>query len=317
MEIIFNKPLILLLFFLLPVLVILHYYFFQHNKKKAIKFSNFSAMKRVTGVKLITKNTSQLILRLVTLSILILAFSQPTIWYDSDVSITDYVIVIDSSASMTSIDVLPNRLQVAKQAASSFLSKLDAKTKIGVVSFSGVSFVKTPMTTDESKILNAISNIEIELSGGTDIGAALITATNLLTTEQKTKSIILITDGSDTAGIFVDESTDTALTYVQANNIIVHTIAIGSGLSNVGYLQDIGLPALYDRESLKRISTATGGTYYEVKSTAEIASAFSDIENKTEEGSDKFELYNLFFIISFVLLLVEWVLLNTKFRSIP
>lgn len=317
MEIIFNKPLILLLFFLIPIMIILHYYFFQHNKKKAIRFSNFSAMKRVTGTTLITKNTTQLIIRIITLSLLILAFSQPIIWYDSDVSITDYVIAIDSSASMTSQDVLPNRLQVSKQAASSFLSKLEAQTKIGVVSFSGVAFIKSPMTTDITKTLNAISDIDIELSGGTDIGAALITSTNLLTPSDKTKAIVLITDGSDTAGVFVDESVDTALNYVRSNNIIVHTIAIGSGMSNVGYLQDIGLPALYDRETLKRISSITSGSYYEVKNTAEIASAFVDIVNKSEEGRAKFEIYNLFFIISFILLLIEWGVLNTRFRSIP
>jgi Ca-activated chloride channel family protein len=317
MEIIFNKPLALLLFFIIPVIIILHYYFFQHNKKKAMKFSNFSAMKRVTGTKLITKNTSQLILRITLLSFLILAFSQPVIWYNSDVSITDYVIAIDSSASMTSQDVLPNRLQVSKQAASSFISKLDGKTSIGVISFSGVSFVKSPMTEDISKIQNAISDIDIELSGGTDIGSAMITSANLLMPSSKTKAIILITDGSDTAGVFVDESIETALNYVVSNNIIVHTISIGSGISNAGYLQDIGLPALYERESLKLISERTGGSYYEVKSTAEIASAFLDLNNKTEEGKAKFEIYDLLFVLSFVLILIEWILLNTRFRSIP
>ncbi len=317
MEIIFGKPWILLLFFLIPILVVLHYYFFQHNKKKAMKFSNFSAMKRVTGTRLITKNTTQLIIRILTLSILILAFSQPVIWYDSDVSITDYVIAIDSSASMTSQDVIPNRLQVSKQAAASFLSRLDSKTNIGVISFSGVTYIKTPMTTDISKVLNAINDVDIELSGGTDIGAALITATNLLMPSDKTKAIILITDGSDTAGVFVEESIDTAMNYVKSNNIIVHTIAVGSGLSNAGYLQDIGLPALYDRETLKKISSDTGGTYYEVKNTAEIATAFQDIENKNEKGRDKFEIYNIFFILSFILLLVEWVLINTRFRPLP
>jgi Ca-activated chloride channel homolog len=317
MEIRFNNPMILLLFLLIPIMIFLHYYFFQHNKKKAIRFSNFSAMKRVTGTKLITKNTSQLILRIIILSMLILAFSQPVIWYTSDVSITDYVIAIDSSASMTSTDVLPNRLQVSKQAASSFVSGLSAKTNIGVISFSGISFIKSPMTDDVSRISRSISDIDIELSGGTDIGSALITSANMLTPGTKTKSIILITDGSDTAGVFVEESMDIALSYVKSNNIIVHSIAIGTGMTSVGYLESFELPALYEKESLQRISSETGGTFYEVKSTSEIAQAFLDISNRTEEGRAKLELINIFFIISFILILVEWGLLNTQFRSIP
>ena len=317
MEIIFNNPLMLLLLFTIPILVILHYYFFQHNKKKAIRFSNFSAMKRITGTKLITKNTTQLILRSVSLTFLIFAFSMPIIWYESDISITDYVIAIDASASMTNTDVLPNRLEVSKQAASSFLSKLDSKTNIGVVSFAGVTFVKSPLTTRISSVQEAISNIDIELSGGTDIGAAMITSTNILTPGDKTKSIILITDGSDTAGAFVDESVETALNYVISNNIIVHTISIGSGLGTAGYLENSGLPAVYDSDSLKMVSSSTGGKHYEVKNTAEIASAFLDIDLQSEQGRDSFDLFNLFFVIGFILILFEWTLLNTKFRTIP
>ncbi len=317
MEVIFYNPFMLLLLLFVPLLVILHFYFFQHNKKRAMKFSNFAAMKHVTGTKLITKNTYQLVIRLAIVVFMILAFSQPTVWYESDVSITDYVIAIDSSASMVSQDVLPNRLEVSKQAASTFLSRLDAKTNIGLLSFSGVSYIKSPMTTDIQAVRTKISEIDIELSGGTDIGAALITATNMLMPTDKTKAVVLITDGSDTAGIFVEESIETALNYVRENSILVHTIAIGSGQANAGYLTEINLPATYDRDTLQFISETTGGSYYEVKSTAEIATAFSDIENQNEKGRDKFEVFNLFFIIGFILLLIEWVLLNTRFRSIP
>jgi len=316
MEIVFNEPLMLILLLLLPILVVMHYYFFEHNKKRAMRFANFSALKRVTGTRLITKNTTQLILRLFVLGFFILAASQPVFWYNSEVSLTDYVIAIDASASMVNEDVLPNRLTVAKQAASAFLDSLDTRTKVGVVSFAGVSFIKLPLTSEMFEVRQAINNIDVELSGGTDIGAALINSVNLLSNSE-TRSIILITDGSDTSGVFVEESIETSLNYVVNNQVTVHTIAIGSGLANVGYLEGIDLPAVFDQNTLKIISDRTGGNSYEVKSTSEIALAFDDIERLSEEGRVSYDSTNLLYALALILLLLEWVLLNTLFRALP
>ena len=174
----------LLWLFLIPILIILHYYFFEHNKKKAMRFSNFSAMKRVTGTHLITKNTTQLVLRLLVIMLFIVSSSQPIAWYETDVAQNDYVIAIDASASMVSQDVLPNRLDVAKQAANLFVKNIKENTNFAIVSFSGTTFIKSALTNDKSIITKSIDNIDIELSGGTDIGSALITATNLFKTDK-------------------------------------------------------------------------------------------------------------------------------------
>jgi len=317
MEIMLKNPVMLVLFLLVPLLIVLHYYFFEHNKKKAMKFANFSAMKRVTGTHLITKNTNQLILRIVIFSILILSAAHPVIWYEGKSSMSDYVIAIDSSASMVAEDVLPDRLTVAKQAASSFIDSLDSHTQIGLISFSGVSLIKSPMTADTIGLKQEISNINIELSGGTDIGGALITATNLLITSEKSKAIILITDGSDTSGVFIDESVDTSLDYITKNHVIVHTIGIGTGLAKAGYLEGSDLRAVYDKDTLRKIAEITGGKSYEVKSTAEIAAAFKDIKSNTEETKISYDASGILMAFTLILLFFEWALLNTKFRALP
>jgi Ca-activated chloride channel homolog len=316
MEIIFEKPLMLLWLFLIPILIILHYYFFEHNKKKAMRFSNFSAMKRVTGTHLITKNTTQLVLRLLVIMLFIVSSSQPIAWYETDVAQNDYVIAIDASASMVSQDVLPNRLDVAKQAANLFVKNIKENTNFAIVSFSGTTFIKSALTNDKSIITKSIDNIDIELSGGTDIGSALITATNLFKTD-KSKTIILITDGSDTAGSFVEDSINTALSYITKNQIKVHSIAIGSGTTKIGYLEGVNLPAAFDTNTLKQISEATNGLFYEVKTINDILQAFSDIQNDSTKGKVSFDTSSLFFLLGLILLLFEWVLLNTKFRSLP
>jgi Ca-activated chloride channel family protein len=301
----------------IPVLIVLHYYFFEHTKKKAMKFSNFTAMKRVTGTNLVTRNTSELILRITILILIIFSAAQPVLWYKGKESITDYVIAIDSSASMISDDVSPDRFTVAKQAASDFLGNLNAETRVGLISFAGVSYIEMPPSSNLDELKKTLSAIDIQLSGGTDLGAALITSSNLLSPANQTKAIILITDGSDTSGIFVEQSLDSAIEYVNKNHIVVHTIGIGNGLTKPGYLGDTNLKAAYDMSTLRQIAETTGGKSFEVKSSAETIAAFREIENQTQNAEVAHEYSFMLLAIAFLLLFFEWGLLNTKFRAVP
>jgi len=317
MEIVFKYPAMFFFVLIIPIIIALHYYFFEHNKKRAMKFSNFAAMKRVTGTTLITKNTSQLILRIIVISLLILSSTQPVLWHEGNTNILDYVIAIDTSSSMVSEDVYPSRFDLAKETASAFLKFLDTKTNIGLISFAGVSFIEVPLTTKVRDIKEALDNIEIQLSGGTDIGAALVTSVNMLNPGDKSKAIILITDGSDTAGGFIESSLDIGINYAKNNHIIVHTLGIGTGVSQAGYIGQTKLRAVYNKEVLKQISEKTNGRYFDIKNIAEAQAAFKIIGSESEKAKVPFELSPLVLALGFILLLVEWGLLNTRFRALP
>jgi Mg-chelatase subunit ChlD len=317
MEIVLENPYMLLFLLVIPLIIILHFYFFEHNKKKAMRFANFAALRRVTGTRIITKNTGQLVLRIVTMILLVLAASSPVMWNEADVSSTDYVIAIDSSASMLNEDVLPDRLTVAKQSAAAFLARQTVPMEVGVLSFAGVSFIRTAPTDDLQAAKSALDRIEIDLSGGTDIGSALITSVNMLSNSQRSKSIILITDGSDTSGILADEGVNIALDYVNSNQAKVHTILIGSGSSASAYLEGVNLPAIVNPDALRQISSSTGGKHYEVRSTVDISAALLDIEEENERGKVSFEMSGALFMLAFATLIFEWLLLNTKYRSLP
>jgi Ca-activated chloride channel family protein len=317
MEIVFQRPWALLFALIIPLLIVLHYYFFEHARRRAIKFANFSAMKRVTGTHLLTKNTGQLILRMIIFISLILALAHPILWYEGNASIKDYVIAIDTSSSMLADDVKPDRLSVAKQAASAFLDKVEAYTEIGLVSFAGVSFIKSPLTTEKITLKNKVENIEIQLGGGTDIGGALVASTNMFKEDNKIKTIILITDGSDTAGSFIDESITNALDYVKEKNIIVHTIGIGTGGGKSGYINSTLLTAVYDIETLKRIAELTGGNFYEAKNSQDMTLAFQKILSETVKSKLAYDTSLVLLLNALVLLFLEWTLLNTRFRALP
>jgi len=317
MEIIFNEPIWFLLLLSIPVMIVLHFYFFEHNKRRAMKFANFSVMKRVTGTHLITKNHKQLIMRIIILLILTLSATQPVVWYVGEISLADYVLAIDASASMVATDVPPSRIEKAKESARRFVDKLTAETKVGVISFSGVSFIKSPLTTDKLEVKRAINDISIELAGGTDIGAALITANNVLAQGNGSKVVILITDGSDTAGSFVEESIETAAHYVRLNHLKVHTIGIGTEVGKAGYLEEQELGVKYDEHSLKYLAETTGGKYFKAEKGNELDFILQEIITGSKLGKIPYDLSSKLLGVTILLVLIEWGVLNTKFRPLP
>ncbi|MBN2422648.1 VWA domain-containing protein [Candidatus Woesearchaeota archaeon] len=316
MEVVFEHPFYLILLLSIPLLILTHFYFFRHIKKKAIKFANFEALKRVTGSTLITKNTSLLILRLVIITLLILSASGPVLWYKGKENYNDFVLTIDTSASMLTEDLYPDRMRAAKQAALAFVDTLDSRTQIGVVSFSGVALIEDLLSIDMNKIKQTINNLDIMTAGGTDIGTALITSTNILGQGIKSKTIILLTDGSQTTGSFVNDPVSSGINYAKKHHVIVHTIGIGTEQGISGYLP-LNISAVYDKETLERIAEETGGKFFEARNEDELLEAFSEIASLKNEAFLDIDLRFGLMMISLILIFVEWGLINTKFRAVP
>ncbi len=318
MEIVFQRPYYLIFLLSIPLVIYSHYYFLKHTKRKAMKFANFAAIKRVTGEKLLTKNTHLLILRCITLLFLILSVAHPVLWMTGNVNYNDYVIAIDASASMTSDDIYPDRLRAAKQASLDFVDSLDSKTQVGVVTFAGISFINLMLTSDVGQIKDAIQSIDTIPAGGTDIGAALINSANLLMQGRKSKKIILLTDGTDTAGFAVDDGISLGLEYAKAKHIQVYTIGVGTEEGGKGNLpDDIDIRYSHNKEQLQRIAQDTGGMFFEAQDQDAIDQAFASIDSQSEKGKVSYEMSYGFLFLSLILIFVEWGLINTKFRVIP
>ena len=232
----FENPMYLWYLLSIPLLIYTHFYLLRRSKTRAIKFANFEALKRVTGEKLLTKNITILIIRILILICVIIAASGAVFWYEGRVNRNDFVIAIDISASMSAKDVLPTRLEAANQTAIDFVNNLKSKSSIGIISFSGTTFIDTVPIDNKDSIRKTIDNIEIAKTGGTDIAGAIITGTNLLLNSEKGKTIMLITDGSNTVGAFIKEGIENSIDYATKNHVVVHTIGVGSETGPIGYL---------------------------------------------------------------------------------
>jgi len=308
MEIIFNAPNYLWLLFAIPVLVFAHFATLKNVKRRAVKFANFAAIQRITGGELLSKNLFLLIVRVLILFLFIFSIAGVTIIYKGVASDYDYVLAMDNSNSMIVEDFKPSRFEAAKITAKDFVGKLGPDNYVGILSFSSVSMIETGLINDIINLKFIIDNIELSEVGGTDMGQALVNSANLLTDSKKGKAIVLLTDGQSNIGLALDEAID----YVNKREIIVHTIGIGTSEGSDFF----GTILVLDEASLRYIAENTGGKFYRVETIEELERAYDEIANLTERKISQ-NLSMSFIILALLLLLYEWILINTRYRTIP
>jgi len=306
MEISFLNPVYLWALILVPVLIVLYFFSLKYSKTTALKFANFIALSRVSGGVGESSHITLLVVRMFALVFIVLSISGMTLWYYGETSNKDYVLAIDASASMMSNDFSPTRLDSAKNAAISFVGSLPINSQVAVLSFSGTSFVDQPLTQDRSVVKDAIKSIQAKGVGGTDLGNAIITSSNLLIPSKKAKAIILLTDGRSNIGV----SENTAIAYAIDNHITVSTIGIGS--QNVEDKFDLGA----DEEALKNIAGLTLGNSYVVKTPEDLNNVYEQIIKNPSMGKNPIELSFILLIAALILLLFDWMMGSTIYRRI-
>ncbi len=311
MEITFLRPLYLTFLISVPFFVVMHFLILQHVKRRALKFANFEVIERATGGQILNKNVVILIIRLCALVLFTFSAAGTIFWYEGQTTNFDYIITLDASSSMLADDFSPNRIEVAKQAAIEFVEMLPLQTNIGIVSFAGTSFVEQPLTDDHGLVKDKINEIGVKPVGGTDLGEALVTASNMLLSEEdKARSIILLTDGQSNVGtdpIFGAE-------YANENQITVFTIGIAT--LEGGKFSKVEAISRLDEDTLKLIAQNTGGVYYRAENREELQQAYVNIAASTKQKiSVNLQLPLL--LIALFLLFVEWGLINTKYRTLP
>lgn len=314
----FENPVYLWYLASLPLLVMTHFLSLRSAKRKALRFANFQALKRIAGERFITKNILILVMRVIVLTMLIFAASGLQVWYKVDRAENNFVVALDISSSMTAKDFPPSRLDVAKDLSLRFMNDLDAKTKLGVITFSGVTLVKHVLSDDRIAARTAIEDISITKSGGTDIPGAIITATNLLLAEPEAgKAVILFTDGSNTLGNFIDRSFEEAINYAVDNKVVVHAIGIGSESGPIGYLPEYyNISSTYSEDNLLQLTNSTGGLLYQAKDEFDLEVGFSELIGKSDETFDSIRIDLGLLVIGILLLFIEWGLISSRFRRI-
>ncbi len=306
MYVTFAHPKYLLFLLAIPLFVLVYFLSLKAVRKRALSFANFEAIARIKGIDLFSKNLVIPLISILIIFLLTLTLSGLTLHIQKKASSFSFVLAIDSSRSMEAEDMIPNRLEAAKQVAIDFINDLPFSTKISIVSFSGNTFIEQGLTIDKDKMKRAIRGIEQSSIEGTDVPEAIITSTNLLKNEDS-KAIILLSDGQITAG-----RVDYAIEYANDNDVLIHTIAIGT---EEGGKTSYGLSKL-DEDALKAISYNTGGEFFKVTNKKDLSESFNKIMTLTKKKVSIDTSHYLLIVATF-LFIIEYILINTKYRALP
>jgi Ca-activated chloride channel family protein len=303
----FSHPEYLAFLFAIPLMILIHIVSMKSVKRRAIKFVNFDAIKRVTGVEVYSKNLTVLYLSIIIVLLLSFALSGLGVTYDTNTGKNSFVVAIDSSRSMGADDIKPTRFDTAKKAAIDFLGMIPSQTRVGVVSFSGSTVIESEVTDNADNIRSAINSMVLRTTGGTDVLNALITSSNLLRLE-KGKAIILMSDG----GINVN-SLQEIIDYASKNNVIIYCLGIGTEL---GGSDESGAVFKISTDVLKMLAENTGGRYYQINNLDDFYSSLNSIV-ETAKSRTLLDLSNYLLMAGLILIVLNFFIINNKFRSFP
>lgn len=271
------------------------------------------------------------LLRMAALACLIVVMARPQVrdsWRTSSTEGTDIVLAIDVSSSMMARDFDPDRFEAAKKVAAKFIAGRESDN-IGIVIFAGESLTGVPMTVDRTQLLQYLQNLTMNvLEDGTAIGDGIATALNRLKEgKAKSKSVILLTDGSNNTGVVAPV---TASEVAKELGVKIYTIGIGTNgtapyptRTLSGRIEFQPQPVVIDENTLRAIADQTGGKYFRATNNRVLEDVFSEIDalEKTRMDVRHFshteDNYMLWAWIALLCFALEVVLRYTVLRSIP
>ena len=249
-------------------------------------------------------------------------------WSTSNTQGTDIVLALDISSSMLAQDFKPNRFEAAKEVAAKFVAGRE-HDNIGVVIFAGESFTAVPMTTDRALLVNYINDITMGmLQDNTAIGDGLATSINRIKDgKAKSKSIILLTDGSNNTG---NVAPITAAEIARKLGIKVYTIGVGkNGMApypqenEFGRIVYVPTPVVIDETTLRKIADITDGKYFRATGNTVLSDIFAEIDAletsviDVKNFSHTEDNFMPWAWLAFALIAFELAMRSTLLRTVP
>ena len=332
----FENPWLLSLLLLIPSLVWL--YFKQYRYKiGSILFSDLTLISQLRKSFWVKYRFVLVILRILAISLIVIAIARPQTSRGLEEISTegiDIMLILDASSSMRAEDFKPqNRLQAAKEVVKEFL-RGRKNDRIGLIVFAGKSYTQCPLTLDYNILEELLDHVEVGIiEDGTAIGLAIANAVDRLKdSKANSKVAVLLTDGENNKW---EIAPITAARAAAAMNIKIYTIGIGSiedgapipvdTIFGKDYIRVDGKLVLtkLDEDTLRTIASETGARYFRAadeKTLSEIYAEISQLET-TKLNLKKYirrnELAAFFLLPAAILLLLEIILANTRFRKIP
>lgn len=204
----------------------------------------------------------------------------------------DIFMLVDLSESMNAADIQPTRLEKIKFELKNIVKAFNSD-RMGIIIFSSESFMQSPLTYDQNALNLFIETLNTRLvpNAGTDFGPPLRMALEKLNaeesplTQQKSKVVILISDGED-----FGEQTEDVTQDIESQGIKLFTLGIGTERGSKirvrgGFKRDRQgneVITKLDSKSLRKLASETDGQYFEINETNNDVSRLISTINKIE-----------------------------------
>src|SRR6059058_3385436 len=263
---------------LIPILIAL---FIRAERRGIIRLREFVSARLLPQLAG-TVNRPRRILRfgsqLLGLALAIISLAEPRWGYtfeDVKRKGLDLLIAVDTSRSMLSNDVPPNRLERVKLAIQDLITQLQGD-RAGLIAFAGRAFLQAPLTIDYDAAVESINDLDTKTipEGGTNISEAIALATQTFgKSAMGNRALIIFTDGEELSGDAVTEAKKAADAGVK-----IFTVGVGTtqgslipveGKGEGGFVKDAKgqvVKSKLDENRLREIAQATGGMYLHLES---------------------------------------------------
>lgn len=322
-----------ILWFLLLLLPLVGYYIYRTRQGGAsVVVSTTETVRRAPRTFRYYLRHIPFVLRCAALSLIVVAIARPQSaehYTNTTTEGIDIVLAVDVSTSMLAKDFIPDRLSVAKEVASEFISDRTGD-RIGIVVFAGESFTQSPLTTDQSSLQTMLGRITSGvIEDGTAIGNGLATSINRLReSDSKSKVVILLTDGVNNRG---EISPLTAAKIAKDMGIKVYTIGIGKhGTAPYPVFDERGrevdvvnMKVEIDEKMLRNIASQTGGEYFRATDKKTLEAIYEQINTleksrvEVENRTTLHEEYLVFVLWALAALLLEFIINRIVLKRIP
>ena len=330
----------------------------RRSRRCAVLYSSVQVLKTLPVTPALLVKRALPWVRFLGLALVVLALARPQQGREEFRVRTEGIAIemaIDRSGSMQALDFemdgkRVNRLAVVKKVFREFVTggeDLPGRPDdlIGLVVFGGYADSKCPLTLDHGALLQVLDSVEIprpvtdargevinkelyQEEMQTAIGDALaLSVERLKGAKAKSRIVILLSDGENTAGVI---SPGEAAEAAAAEGVKVYTIGVGStGEAPMPGTDLFGRPVLrpvpvrLDEKTLKMIADTTGGRYFNARDTDALKRVYAEIDRlektKTEGRlyTEYRELFTWALYPGLVLILLELLLGATRFRSLP
>ena len=322
MSLSFTWPLVLVALAALPVLVALYVFSEVRRRRSQAAFGNPALLPNVIDRSPGKLRYLPLMVLLLGLATMIVGVARPHATVTVPREEATVILAMDVSRSMKAEDVLPTRLDAAREAAKAFLLQVPEKFRVGVVSFSTRAAVGVPPTEDRELVVTALDTLTP--GEGTAIGDAVALSVRLGNREVPEdgivppRTVLLISDGARDGGRIEPAA---AAAEAREQGIPVHTVLVGTPDGFVeetltgGFTRIIRVPP--SPETLQQIATATGGQFYTALDDTELRTVYEELGSRLGEREELREVTDFFAGGAAFLLLIGGSLSAFLFRRVP